>query len=105
MAREASPIGHEEPTPQGYIRVKTAIGVWRLKHHLVAEAKLGRSLVKGRERVVFVDGNRNNYAPENINVIPVSSPTGKRRQDRIDHLRSQIEMMSQELLELEDSSE
>lgn len=100
MGRAAMPVGHEELTPQGYIRVKTAIGVWRLKHHLIAEEKIGRPLRPGIERVIFKDGNRDNLNSENIEVVP----TRNGREQRKQKLKDQIERLTAELRELEDNS-
>lgn len=57
-------IGTETTNQNGYVMVKTSTG-WRMKHHLVAEEKLGRPLEKN-ERVIFVDNDRTNFDPDNI---------------------------------------
>ena len=73
-------IGAENVAANGYAYVKTASG-WRLKHHIVAEQKLGRPLEKG-ERVSFADNDRTNFDPANIIVAtkqPKSGSTYGRR--------------------------
>jgi hypothetical protein len=63
---KAAKIGQETVNQNGYTSVKTSTG-WRFKHHLVAEEKLGRELEKD-DRVIFVDGDKQNFDPENIQV-------------------------------------
>jgi hypothetical protein len=55
-----------------YLQIRVH-GQWRLKHHLVAEEKLGRPLVEG-ERVYFIDGDNRNFDPDNIKV-KMTQPT------------------------------
>lgn len=99
MGREAKPLNHEELTPQGYVRVKTAIGEWRLKHHIIAEQKLGRPLDTSMERVVFQDGDRTNFNSENLLIVPKRNG----RKQRAEKIREQIKILQQELSELEAS--
>lgn len=96
MSRTPLPVGHEELTPQGYTRVKTALGVWRLKHHLIAEENLGRPIDTRVERVTFKDGDRTNLNSENIMVVPKRNS----REKRIEYLKTQIKVLSKELEEL-----
>jgi len=51
----------------GYHHTRTTEG-WRLTHHLIAEAKLGRPLGPG-EMTRFADGDRANLDPDNIEVF------------------------------------
>lgn len=59
--------GTETWNQNGYCQVKTSTG-WRFKHHLIAEGKLGRPLADN-ERVIFIDGDRKNLDPENLQVV------------------------------------
>lgn len=43
-------------------------GKWRAEHHLIAEQKLGRPL-RENEMARFIDGDRNNLSPDNIEVV------------------------------------
>lgn len=62
---EKSSEGTEKVSKNGYTYVKLPNGRWRLKHHIIAEAILGRSLREG-ERVYFRDMNRKNFRKTNI---------------------------------------
>jgi hypothetical protein len=61
------PIGTETINDNGYTYVRTPSG-WRPKAHLVAEAKLGRALTPP-EMVRFIDGDKTNFDPDNLEVI------------------------------------
>jgi hypothetical protein len=65
---QASAVGEERLSPNGYWYVKTPQG-WRLKHHIIAEKALGREILKD-EIVRFRDLDRTNLSPDNIEVIP-----------------------------------
>jgi hypothetical protein len=65
-----SELGEEKTSANGYVYVKTETG-WRLKHHLIAEKKLGRPL-QPDERVYFVDNDRANFKVKNIEVKTVT---------------------------------
>lgn len=75
-------LGTETINQNGYTMVKTSTG-WRLKHHIVAEAKLGRPLEKN-ERVSFGEGGRQDFSHDNIIVtikqVRVSQTYDKRLQ-------------------------
>jgi hypothetical protein len=98
---EPYPLGAERLV-NGYVVVKTRAG-WRYKHHMIAEQKLERTLLDN-ERVVFVDRDRTNLDPENID-IKWKRPTQrykKRRQlrrklvqaeEKVRELRAQIAAM------------
>jgi hypothetical protein len=63
----------------GYHYTRTATK-WRLTHHLVAEKKLGRPIAPD-EQVYFVDKNRKNFDPANIEVrIKYTRPTKREGQ-------------------------
>lgn len=59
-----SKVGDENVSANGYTYVKTSTG-WRLKHHLIAEERIGRPLTK-EDRVSFADNDRTNFSPDNI---------------------------------------
>lgn len=94
MSRDQVPIGTERKALNGYWYVKTKDGQ-RLKHHIVAEEMLGRPINSSVERVLFVDGNKDNFDPSNIEVV--LKKTGPTKEER-------IEMLKAELAELEDQS-
>ncbi len=89
-------VGDTNVAANGYHYTKTKER-WRLTHHLVAEAELGRAIDTSQERVVFVDGDRKNLDPSNVKVIPKKN--GK--QQRIDTLKERIQLLQEELSELE----
>jgi hypothetical protein len=66
MRGSRSEVGDTRVAKNGYHYTKTEER-WRLTHHLVAERHLGR-LLSANERVVFVDGDRTNLDPANIQV-------------------------------------
>jgi len=68
-------IGDETIAQNGYTWVRTENGM-RYKHHLIAEEKLGRPLDLEREQVCFIDRDRHNFDPSNIEVRP-KTPTSK----------------------------
>lgn len=83
MARgRNSKIGDETVAKNGYRYVRTSSG-WRLKHHLVAEKKLGRLIDTKAELVVFLDKDRTNFAPSNIKVRPKNLGSSAKRKAQI----------------------
>jgi hypothetical protein len=62
-----SPVGTERIAPNGYTYVQTPKGQ-RLKHHIIAEKKFGRPINTDVERVIFIDLDRTNFDPDNIDV-------------------------------------
>jgi len=98
---EAAEVGTESPTQNGYISVKTPTG-WRFKHHIIAEEQLGRPLQED-ERVYFIDGDRNNLDPENIEVrySGHKSRTRKRAMTEIESVRKQVKLLNERLDRLE----
>lgn len=54
-------------------------GKWRLTHHIVAEEKLGRPVDTATEVIRFVDSDRTNLDPDNIEVIPKGKHTVRKR--------------------------
>lgn len=93
---KASQIGDTRWSPNGYHYTRIAKG-WELTHRILAEEKLGREL-KDNERVRFVDGNRKNLDPVNIEVFEAKK-SGKAR--RIAVLKARIEELQAELADLE----
>lgn len=68
MRGETVPVGAERVAKNGYIYVKTPDGKQRLKHHVIMEGILGRSINTEVERVVFLDKNNKNLDPSNLEV-------------------------------------
>ena len=96
MARgKASTIGAERWSPNGYHYTRTPDG-WELTHRLVAAEKLGRPLTE-EERIRFVDGDRTNLKPTNINVYIVKKGTILKR---ISVLEAKKEAIDFEIAEL-----
>lgn len=79
----------------GYHYIKDAKGDRRLLHHVIAEETIGRALEKG-ERVYFIDGDRSNLNPDNIEVRKVA----RSKTNRIEVLKEKIRMYQEELDEL-----
>lgn len=78
-----------------YVRVK---GLWKLKHHIIAEeARGGRRINTETERVIFKDRNRNNFDPDNIEVVLKQTPSKAARKAR---LEARIQEMQAQLDEL-----
>lgn len=73
------PIGTERVSRDGYIEVKVkrfsdrpcANKCWRMKHHLVWEEFNGRH-VPPNTMIVFADGDKRNFDPENLIAVPRS---------------------------------
>lgn len=87
--------GSRRVSANGYDYTKTEDRGWVLTHWLVAEEKLGRKIQRG-ERVSFADGDRTNFAPDNIKVTQMGGGSLPRR-------KAQLEARIQELqAELED---
>lgn len=59
--------GHERISKDGYIEVRVALGVYKQKHRIVWEQAHGE-IPKGHA-VVFKDGNKQNVALENLELI------------------------------------
>lgn len=66
--RAQASIGTERIAQNGYHYIKVAEGRWRLRHHIVAEDKYGRK-VRENERVIFKDKDRDNFNPNNIEIV------------------------------------
>lgn len=83
----------------GYHYTKTKKG-WRLTHHIIAEEKLGRPLTVA-ERVKFIDGNRRNLKPSNIQVIRKGTSSQRARlaviEARIEELEAERDQLQLQL--------
>ena len=98
---KAAQIGDTMVNANGYHNTRLVDG-WELTHRIVAEKKLGRKL-KGNEMVRFVDGDRTNLEPNNIEVIETGNHSLRRRkaslEARIEELQAQLEEVNKELAE------
>lgn len=97
MARGATKnVGDRFTNKNGYTYEKTESG-WEPVQKLIAERKLGRSLI-GNERAYFKDGDRTNLDPDNIGVkvtLDKKSPQAK-----IVILEAQIKDLEDMLIDL-----
>jgi hypothetical protein len=101
MARgKPSKPGDTRVSPNGYKYTRTD-KKWELTHRLIAEKKLGRTL-ESDERVRFVDNNRENLDPDNIEVFKQGEASIERRKAQ---LRSRIDELQAELDELEEETQ
>ena len=92
--RKAS-IGDTRVSPNGYKYIRTVKG-WELLHRLVIEEERGTP-ISSDERVRFLDGDRTNLSPNNLEVYTVKKASTDRRIARLEVRKDDI--MS-ELLEL-----
>lgn len=97
---ELDVMGTERVRQNGYTEVKTPQG-WRYKHHLVAEEKLGRKLLS-TERVLFVDKDKTNFDPDNLEVVTSNAKKNKISllQNRLDKVESEVSSIKSALSEL-----
>ncbi len=65
LAIKRAEEGRESVGDDGYVRTYDKEGKWRLKHRIVMEEKLGRTLLRS-EVVKFRDGDKTNCSPENL---------------------------------------
>jgi hypothetical protein len=96
MKGKTANIGSTYVSDNGYEYTKTKEG-WELTHRLMAEAKLGRKLKKG-ERVYFVDGDRTNLTPDNIQI----RGTVNSKEDKLRRKKEQYRRLRQEIKDLEE---
>jgi hypothetical protein len=93
MRGSRSEVGDTRTAKNGYHYTKTE-EKWELTHHLIAEEKLGRKLTAD-ERVVFVDGDRTNLDPDNIEVRRKATASLRRKEaqlvTRIEELQAQLD--------------
>ena len=96
MARgKASKVGDVRVSPNGYHYTRTETG-WELTHRLVAERKLGRKL-SPEERVRFVNGDRTDRSPDNLEVYRIKERSKEQKRARIE---ARIEELQAQLEEL-----
>jgi|SRR5215831_16947991 len=92
-----SEVGDTRVAPNGYHYTRTSEG-WRATHELILERKLGRKLDKATEGCKFVDGDKANLSPENIELRTkreVSDNTKRARlQARIEELQGELDELS-----------
>jgi len=96
MARgKKSKIGDTRISANGYHYTRTRTG-WTLTHRLVAEDKIGRTLTP-EERVRFLDGDRTNLNPDNLDVYEIKQASREKKRARIE---ARIEELQAQLNEL-----
>lgn len=87
-------VGDTNVASNGYHYTRTATG-WRLTHHIVAEKKYKRKIDSAKDHVVFIDKDRENLSPSNIEIRPrnVQSNAKKRARiiARIEELQAQLD--------------
>ena len=88
----ADPVGTRRKRQNGYWETKTKLG-WERDHNIIAEQKLGRPLDHSKEWAYFIDGDKDNLSPDNIEVRPVRSVKIKRSLQ----LRTQVKKLRQDL--------
>lgn len=92
-------VGDTRVSANGYHYTRTE-DKWRLTHHIIMEATLGRKL-EPDERVVFVDGKRSNLKPDNIEIREKGRGSIRRRkaalEARIEELQSELNEINAEL--------
>jgi len=92
-------IGDKNVSANGYHYTRTADG-WVFDHHLIAEEKLGRK-VSENERVRFVDGDRSNLHPDNVEIIKKGKANLRRRkaqiEARISELQGELKALEEEI--------
>lgn len=99
-------VGDTRVAPNGYHYTRTEEG-WRLTHHIVAEKKYGRKLTEG-ERVVFLNGKRNDLSPSNVEIRQQAATNLRRRQAqlevRIEELQAELAIVNAELAQISKGS-
>lgn len=66
LPKQTRPKGSERINKDGFTEIKTEpVKKWRLKHHVVYEEYYGEKVVNG-DKVLFLDGNRQNFNPKNL---------------------------------------
>jgi hypothetical protein len=92
-----SKIGDETIAANGYAYVKTEDG-WVLKHHIIAEKKFGHIIDTNKFRIYFVDNDRSNLDPANIDIKPKGDEAVEKKRER---LKIKIAQLQAELEALE----
>jgi len=93
----SSPVGAVTVNANGYSQTKTENG-WIGTHQLILEEKIGRKLLPG-ERAIFIDGDRKNLDPSNIDLNKGSVTQSIKA--RIAKLQAEIEDRQATIKELE----
>lgn len=97
MARgQRSEVGDTTVSANGYNYTRTESG-WRLTHHLIAEAALGRPIDTAIETIRFKDGDKTNLDPENILVTPKKTESASKRLAKLISQRAEIDAEIKEL--------
>lgn len=92
MARgKVAAEGTERVADNGYVYRKVQGRGWVLKHWLVAEKSLGRLIDSATDVVKFNDGNRTNFDPNNIVVVPKGTSHPRRRIAQIEARIAELE--------------
>ena len=81
-------IGDTRIAPNGYHYTRTD-GGWESTHRLVCAERLGRS-VNSNERVRFLDGDRTNLNPENLEVYTIKQGSSHSRIARLEAKKDDI---------------
>jgi hypothetical protein len=103
MARgKNADVGAERKSQNGYWYVKCedrgdGKPGWRLKHHLVAEKKLGRKL-RTDERVEII-GKKDDLSPSNVRVVEKGRGSQRRRLAQLYARRDEIQAEIDEIEE------
>jgi hypothetical protein len=92
---QKSKIGSTRWSPNGYHYTRVAAG-WQLTHRVIAEERLGRPL-KDNERAKFIDGNRRNIQPENIQVFVTRPQSANKRIATLEAKKAEIDAQLKEL--------
>lgn len=72
LPKQTRPEGNERLNKDGFTEVKIDYrNKWRLKHHLIYEDYYGEKLIKG-DKVIFLDGNKQNFNPKNLARVSTS---------------------------------
>ena len=88
-------MGDTRTSRNGYEYTRTTTG-WELSHRLVAKREMGRP-ISDDERVRFIDGDRTNLSPENLDVYKVKEKTAARRIAELEAKRDEIDAELEEL--------
>lgn len=103
MRGSRSDEGETRVAKNGYHYTKTE-DRWRLTHHLVAEEKLGRPL-RPTERVVFVDRDRTNLDPSNIQVRRKTAASLRKKEAylvrHIEELKAELDRVRERIRAIE----
>ena len=92
-------MGDTRTSRNGYQYTRTETR-WELSHRLVAERKLGHT-IGADERVRFIDGDRTNLSPDNLEVHKVKAKTNDKRIAELEAKVEDIEAEIEELRELD----